>query len=229
MSNKTHQISEYYAPVKHWTVTTSQMLAIPKPEIGFEVFNLDINGKAIYGSNGWTDVLGNKILITIFSEDFETGDFRNWHVANDNNNYFIVGTDASYNGGSYGAYITTDGTTASYNANNSDVSHFCKDIIIPTATKVELDFYYKSIGEEYYDFGKIYAMPTTEDVIVGRLPDAQYLISNELNNQSSWKKEVLDLSAWQGQTVRLVFSWKNDSSVGTAHGLCVDNIKIGYV
>jgi len=226
--NKTNNISEHFAPVKHWVVTTAEMLEIETPEIGFEVFNSDINGKAIFGNNGWQDAFGNGILKNLFSEDFETGNFTNWQIANDIYNYFIVGTGASYNGGSYGAYITNDDITASYNYNRSNISHFYKDIIIPTATKVELEFYYKSGGETNYDYGRVYAMPTSVIPVAGSLPNSNYLISSDLNNQTTWKKEVLDLTAWQGKTVRLVFSWRNDGSVGSNPALCVDNIKINY-
>jgi hypothetical protein len=227
MNNETHKPSFFHNVIKLMNVTTAEMYAIPNVAIGFVVFNTDIQKTAVYTNNSWVDCSGNPILNILFSEDFETGDFSNWNVVNDDENKWIVGQAEKYSG-TNGAYISNDNIYARYTQNRTQISHFWKEFTFPVSTQIQMEIMWKCLGEINYDYGRVYAFPDSEEPVAHEFPLGSYLISSNLNNSVSWQKEIIDLTAFSGQTKRIVNTWRNDGSQGNNPAICLDNIKIIY-
>jgi hypothetical protein len=192
------------------------------------------------------------ISITQFDEDFESSGFTEnaWTVVNDSENIWVVG-QAENNGGTSAAYVSNNGgTSATYNINNAEVSHFYKDFTIPSnAESITLTFDWKCQGENaaaatQYDYGTVVIAPIGTTPVAGtevttvqtggaattRLGATTNLGKFNLNYGTTpgttWNTESIDLIGYQGETKRLIFTWKNDGSVGVNPPFVVDNIKI---
>jgi len=228
MSAKTYNKMNFHNLLGLHKVTTEEMFNLSAMP-GDIIFNSDIQQPCYYSISGWKDMSNNDVLQRLFWEDFESGNFsaNNWNVVDDTDNVFIVGEDEAYHG-NYSAYISNNNLNAEYENNKTQISHFWKEIILPDSPKINLDVIWKAVGENNYDYGRIYILPTTITPQAHQLPDSQYLISGDLNGSNDWQKSTFDLSTYKNSTIRLCHTWRNDSSVGTNPGICFDNILISH-
>ena len=193
---------------------------------------------------------------TVFSETWETGsitgDTGGWTVANGATNKWTVGS-ATTSGGTYSAYITTGatGTTTALNAydvNTAQVSHLYRDITFPSsANSITLKFNWRAQGENasvatQYDYGAVVITTTATTPTAGtevsttqataggngRIGATANLGKFNLNYIAggNWNTETIDMTAYSGQTKRIVFTWVNDTSLGTQPPFAIDNIVI---
>jgi len=166
-----------------------------------------------------------------YEDDFATNQFT-----------FINGTQT--NQWAYGSaegnpanaiYISNDdGTTNAY-TNYSAIStvQAYRDIVIPTGTTiVNFSFDWKCYGESSYDYLRVWLVPTSYIPTAGTQITAgtgRIQIGGNFNQQDTWQTYqnlVLDISSFAGQTMRLVFEWKNDYSGGTQPPAAIDNVNI---
>jgi len=193
----------------------------------------------------------NDIALSL-NEGFESGDFttNSWVTVNHTINKWYVGTAQSKTG-TYSAYISNDlGVSATYNNSTSQVSHFYKDFTFSaTSTNIILSFDWKCGGENgsgrtSYDYGTVVIADTTTSVIAGSevitaaastggngrigavTNNNKFNVNYGTNPATEWNNESIDLSAYAGQTKRLIFTWKNDSSIGINPPMIIDNISI---
>jgi hypothetical protein len=177
-----------------------------------------------------------------FEEDFE--DCVAWQIANGSApNAWVVG-DATSNGGENSIYISNDGgTTNAYTISGAtSVVHFYRDFEVPEGlTEIYLSFDWKGNGEGSFDFLRVYYAPTTYiplPATTGTLPssipgEGLVQLKGEGNagnfnmNGGVWEAETFQLPQdLAGTTFRLIFSWRNDGSVGTQPPAAVDNIMV---
>jgi len=162
------------------------------------------------------------------TEGFEAG-FGTWVVQNGTQvNQWTVGT-ATYNTGTQSAYITNDaGVSNAYDVASTSVVHFYKDIAFAAgAERYNLTFNWKGYGESSsYDYLQVFLVDTTVDPVAGtRITTGQ--IGTNYNLQSTWQSAAIQIPNTVGGSVkRLVFSWWNDSSVGTQPPIAVDDISL---
>jgi 6-phosphogluconolactonase (cycloisomerase 2 family) len=168
-----------------------------------------------------------------FFESFESGSFltNSWIVLNSPSspNEWRIGT-ATAQTGSYSAYISNNlGVSNAYSNSVTTCVWLYKDILIPESAT--LSFYYKLIGESGFDTGRIIIDPTlTVTPIAGTdITTTPAGGSNTVLNSSVniWTNRTADLSAYSGTTIRIIFGWRNDLSIGTQPPIAIDNIKIG--
>ncbi|MCK5169660.1 MAG: hypothetical protein KAQ75_07265, partial [Bacteroidales bacterium] len=173
-------------------------------------------------------------LITASDGGFEnattTFAANGWTVVNDATNAYYVGT-AAFNGGTYGAYISTDGgTTNDYNNGTSQVSHFYRDIVFPAGESIiTLEFDWKCDGESGYDNLQVFLVETTTTPVAGtKLISVQRIGSSYYSEEITWQvdEQITIDGANAGTTKRLVFSWINDGSVGQNPPVATDNISL---
>jgi hypothetical protein len=189
---------------------------------------------------GYIDFEKNFDWTSIFYEDWASGDFttNSWVVANNATNAWIVGSAESAVG-TNSAFISDDGANAEYTIRRKQVSHIYKDIAIPSgATAARLAFQWKCTGENgtaytSYDFGNVFIEPTSVTPVAGTQLDIADRVGatanlGKFNLTSIWSTEDIDISAYIGTTIRLVFSWVNDRSVGVNPPFVVDDIKVDY-
>ncbi len=153
-----------------------------------------------------------------------------WIVVNDATNKWVQGT-ATNNGGSKGVYISNDnGVSNAYSIGTAQVSHFYKDITIPAGqTVINLSFDWKGQGESVSaDRLRVYDAPTTVTPVAGTdLGTTNQVGAANYNLSSTYATVNIPLSASDaGTTRRIIFSWKNDNSLGSQPPAAIDNISI---
>ena len=167
----------------------------------------------------------------IFSEGFESGNFtaNGWTVLNGTQtNKFIVGT-ATKNSGTYSAYISNNNSSNAYTAGAASVVWFYKDITLGSDT-YELSFNYKQDGENGWDRGRVIIDPTlAANIQPGTVFTAtpsggsNTILTDQTN---TWVSRTISLSSYKNQTIRVIFGWKNDASLGTNPPIAIDDISI---
>ena len=176
---------------------------------------------------------------TVFTEDWESGSFatNGWTAVNGGTNDWFVGT-ATNNGGTFGAYVSDDsGTSNSYNIDVAQVSHVYKDITFSAgANTANISFDWRCTGEnaagdDQYDYLRVFLVETTTTPVAGTQLTTGQIGAIKYNQQATYTSASIDLSSandfdFDGATYRLVFSWRNDGSVGTDPPAAIDNIVV---
>ena len=186
-----------------------------------------------------------------FSDDFNGA--NNWALVNNaQTNKFVIGTpnasEISFEDGAM--YISNNQTSNTYTITSGSASYAYVDVNIPTdvaATELSFDWHNKgeSIGSNIYDFGRVFVTPITYQPTAGSIITATGTITNQIfgsiplqgsENEGTTFNEVkdqfsttLDLSAYAGQSVRIIMYWRNDTSSGTQPPLSIDNFYFGPV
>lgn len=169
--------------------------------------------------------------IVSLSESFESGNFtaNSWNVVNGSQvNKWEIGT-ATAQSGTYSAYISNNlGASNAYTNTSTSVVWFYKDVSI--SSNQALYFYYKLNGESIFDCGRIIIDPSASIVPVAGT-DIASTPSGGLNNtltttSNAWTRRIVNLSAYSGTTVRIIFGWKNDFITGTQPPIAIDAISI---
>ncbi len=178
--------------------------------------------------NGSATVLASGgIMNTLLSDDWEGT--NTWTLVNGTQtNKWYIGT-ATNNGGSKSIYISNNNSSNAYTISTNSIVHFYKDITFPSnAHNITIKFDWKGMGEDGYDFLNVYLVPTTTTPVAGTALSSG-LIAGPYNNQANYIiTKITGLDNYKGTTMRLVFSWINDNSVGTQPPASIDNIEILY-
>ncbi len=207
----------------------------------FEPENEDIQnaeleiGYSTTGKNGElaTLLLKGEPFIPIeipFFEDFESGNFNNWFVANGAQiNQWQIG-NAANDAGNLSAIVSNNGgVTNSYQTSGaSSVVHFYTDIDIPMAAEgdLTLQFNWKNAGETNIDYIRVYLLPVSTLPTAGSTILAPSIAT--LFNQTEWQTFTYAIpSSNFGEKRRLVFTWRNDPSGGQQPPGALDNIYVG--
>ncbi|HRA58455.1 MAG TPA: GEVED domain-containing protein, partial [Bacteroidia bacterium] len=134
-------------------------------------------------------------------------------------------------------YVSNDnGTSNAYTISSLSVVQAFRDIAIPNGTTLtNFSFNWIANGESCCDYLRVWLVPTSYNPTAGTQITAgagRIQIGSNMNVQSAWQtytNNTLDLSSFAGQTMRLVFEWKNDGSIGTQPPAAIDNISLAQV
>lgn len=137
------------------------------------------------------------------------------------------------------AYISqNNGTTTSYDLAASTRCYFYRDVAIPAGSAyIPLSFTWQCNGEGSWDLLQVFVAPTTVTPVGDVHPGSgTALIPTDLTGatqlgffQTSTTVQNASLvvpSSFAGQTVRIIFMWKSDTSFGTQPPAAVDNISL---
>lgn len=150
-------------------------------------------------------------------------------------NKWVVGS-ATSNSPANSLYITNDnGVTNGYNVSLASVVQAYRDITIPAdAGEISVTFDYKTVGEAGWDYIRVWMVPTTfvptPGTQIGAGADRVQLGGN-LQTTPAWTNISFDtpVTAYQTQTRRLVFEWRNDGVFGDQPAGAIDNINVSVV
>src|SRR5690606_28283791 len=147
-------------------------------------------------------------------------------------NKWIVGT-ATSSSPTHSSYISFDGTLNSYTGTNSTV-HTYRTFMVPAGTQeLGISYDWKGTGDNA-DVMNVWLVPATFTPTPGvqiTAASGGTLLAGIQNNQPSWKNNVHVVNATTGiagTARRLVFEWRNDTSV-TNPPAAIDNIVIKVV
>ncbi|WP_035679209.1 fibronectin type III domain-containing protein, partial [Flavobacterium limnosediminis] len=176
-----------------------------------------------------------------YSENFEGT--SGWSTVNGTQvNQWFEGT-AVNNGGTRAMYISNDnGVTNFYRVNGtptptSTVQAY-RDIQIPAGVnQVNVGFDWRCVGESTWDYFRVWIVPTTFIPTAGTqitaAADRINIAGGNINQGSATafarRNLVVNATAMAGQTVRLVFEWRNDGTGGTQPPAAIDNIDITII
>lgn len=151
-------------------------------------------------------------------------------------NEWVVGT-AVNNGGASSLYITNNGgATNTYDITEATVVHAYRDIAVPMGTaETNISFDWRCVGEgatTRRDYFKVWLVPGSFMPIEGQQITAatdRIQVGGMFNLQANFTTfliQDLDLIAFQGRVMRLVFEWRQDATGGEQPPAAIDNIKI---
>jgi hypothetical protein len=164
-------------------------------------------------------------IIAPFTETFES-ELDRWFFANDGINKWTIGTDTKY-AGSYSAYISNNDLKNEYTITSASIVHLYRYVEFPESeSDFVLSYYFKGMGQASQDYmtikhGSINSALSASTVFSGTCLDS-------IRGLSSWTQRTVNLPAttFSGKTIKLVFSWVNDNSIGTQPPAAIDDIKI---
>ncbi|MDR1225640.1 MAG: leucine-rich repeat protein, partial [Prevotellaceae bacterium] len=173
--------------------------------------------------------VGAKAQTAILSETFEEGSgtaLAGWTFANDGQtNRWRVGAVAG-NGaaaaGSKAAYISDDEGSYHYATDSSSVAHLYTDVTLSSTSSLTISFDWKGSGENGFDDLQVFLVEATVT------PTAGEPLGNPLatfSGSDSWRQASITVPALKGNK-RLVFSWRNDESLGKQPPAAIDNVTV---
>ncbi|MGG5506784.1 MULTISPECIES: choice-of-anchor J domain-containing protein [unclassified Myroides] len=169
------------------------------------------------------------------TDDFEQD--KQWTTTLKARNKWEIGS-AIGNASRQSLYVSSDlGLRNHYEITQASVSHAYRDIVVPDdALELLIEYDYQVQGElsrnnpkDYFRLLKVPLTATldgntpiqsaTENIVIG---DPYYVKSE------GWKKAVavLDVSENQGEVIRLVFEWVNNTTLGEQSPAAIDNFKV---
>lgn len=158
---------------------------------------------------------------------FESGSgfaANGWTVVNgaQTNMWYCItpGNPAAPFAGTNCAYISNThpgGGSYAYTVTSASVVHFYRDVTIPAGEPyLNLQFRYKGQGESTYDYLRVFSVPTTVTPAAGTQLTTGQIGANYYNLVgTTWTLASINFCGTPGSTIRLVFSWRNDATVGT--------------
>jgi hypothetical protein len=158
----------------------------------------------------------------------------NWVTANDTVNKWFMGGATTFSGGGTAMYVSSAQTTNLYDNTVAQVSHVYKDFSFPLNldSSVYLSFYWKCNGESGFDYGSLYFGPSSALTPTAgvALSDTYRILnfSGQTTYSATTNLVLGTAAALSGTTQRLIFSWRNDSSLGTNPPLAVDSLRLHY-
>ncbi|WP_175621724.1 fibronectin type III domain-containing protein, partial [Chryseobacterium schmidteae] len=167
-----------------------------------------------------------------YSQNFSTlNDFG--FVNGSQTNKWVYGNAAGNTPSSI--YISNDnGVTNNYTVTSLSVVQAYRDISVPAGTTAAspalLSFDWLAMGEACCDYLRIWLVPSSFTPTAGAQITAgtgRIQIGGNLNAQTTWQTYLntnVNLATFSGSTVRLVFEWRNDGSIGTPPAGAIDNI-----
>ncbi len=169
-----------------------------------------------------------------YSEDFESGNHQFTLKNGNQTNKWVVDT-AAHDGAENALYISDDdGVTNAY-SHTLSVVHAYRDIEISgDVVDVDFSFDWKAAGETCCDYIRVWLAPvtftpTTGTLIAAANDPALVQIQGNYNNTTTFTtfSDVINVENFAGQTMRLIFEWRNDGGTGTQNPAgAIDNIAI---
>jgi len=170
-----------------------------------------------------------------FTDNFESNTVG-WTFTNGTQiNKWFVG-NATNNGGQKAMYISdsSDGATNNYTITQTAVVQAYRDInVSATATNVGISFDWKGIGE-LNDYVNVWVVPTSTVITAGTniaAATGRVRVGPSFYNSANFQNYsfMFDATAFRGQTMRLVFEWRNNSVTGTQPPAAIDNVEVKEV
>jgi len=184
--------------------------------------------RAMYTEGESTDSSTATVLFIAPSADafvstFEDGSTDGWVVVNGNEvNKWMVGGATAY-ASSKSIYISNNNSDNLYTYNTASTTHIFRDMLYTQQTGNTLSFDYKGVGESGYDFLCVYLCDTSYTPLAGSYPTGTQLAT--YNGYSNWTNLTINLPNNPVDTTkRIVFTWRNDTSVVGQPPAALDNI-----
>jgi Fibronectin type III domain. len=165
-----------------------------------------------------------------YSQDFSAGNDFTLNNGTQTNKWFhgaVTGNPGN------SLFISNDnGVTNAYTVNSSSVVQAYRDFTIPAGSTIAtFSFDWKAAGESTWDYLRVWLVPATFNPTAGTQigAGAGRTQIGQFNLQTTWQtymSPTLNISAYAGSTMRLVFEWRNDGILGAQPPVAIDNINL---
>lgn len=173
-----------------------------------------------------------------YSEDY-SGTTPGWSLIGDGQTNMWEIDNATGNTGN-SMYISNDGGTSNaYATTSSSVSQAYRDIVLTAGTNpFNFSFDWKCAGEgTTWDYFRVWMVPITFEPIAGTqittTTSGGVQLGGNFNDPSSgtsWFTENFIIpNTYAGDTIRLVFEWRNDGSSGSQPPAAIDNVNLEVI
>ncbi|ALM50632.1 hypothetical protein AMR72_18145 [Flavobacterium psychrophilum] len=171
-----------------------------------------------------------------FSDNFESTNVG-WSMSTGTQlNKWFVG-NAANNGASKSLYVSNNnGAANAYTITQSSIVHAYRDLTIPAgSTNIGISFDWKGLGDgNGNDYFYVWAVPATFNPVAGTGINAatdRIRIADKFYNSANYQPYAYMLNATQfaGQTMRLVFEWRNDALNGVQPPASIDNVSVNVI
>mgnify|MGYP000750288634 FL=1 len=126
-------------------------------------------------------------------------------------------------------YISNDnGVTNTYTG--TSIAYAYAFVNFEADNNYGIQFDWKGMGESSYDYIRTYLLPIDYELSTNTLPPPNRAISGILNRSGTWQSRGIEIAdSLVGNTWKLVFAWRNDSSNDIPPAGAIDNLIIGTV
>ena len=185
-------------------------------------------------SSGLTYTWIPKAPATIdYIENFESSPTF-WGLVNgtETNKWWAGSEGGVNNGGVSSLYISNTGSTNSY-SNTTSVVHAFREITVPTgATVVDIDYDWRSNGDTAGgDYLRVWVVPQDFGLFPGLsiTPGTNRILLKTHRGRNTFAREFnsgVNVSAFAGKVMRLVFEWTNDNATSVQSAAAIDNLNV---
>ena len=158
---------------------------------------------------------------------FQNSGTNAWHIGTAVNNTRGDDGELTENGGAL--YISNDnGVTNTYTG--TSIAYAYAFVNFEADNNYGIQFDWKGMGEQNYDYIRTYLLPIDYELSTNTLPPPNRAISGMLSNSGTWQSKGIEIAdSLVGNTWKLVFAWKNDSSDDIPPAGAIDNLIIRTV
>lgn len=207
----------------------------------------------IDGKSTWVAASFRTLLIPTsypFIDNFATPNWAFEGTGQTNNFYIGTPTASEITFNNEALFISNNGIANQYtNTSATSNTYAYVDVTLPSTvptTEISFDWYVKgeNIGTSIYDYGRFFIVPTTyspstantitsAEAITGAIHNSTFLQGSTGTGTTFDQAKAryvinnLNLSTYAGQTIRLLFYWRNDASTGSQPPLSIDNLYFG--
>ncbi|MGN9865655.1 S8 family serine peptidase [Bacillus swezeyi] len=217
----------YKTDSSDWQTVTAKQTGGDYKKGTYEAVIPSLKGKTL--SYKWivTDYGGNKTksemyevpispaVTTGYKQDFEAA-ANGWISSGAKNSWQLGVAQSGPGSAASGKQVYATNLAGQYE-NSANMNLLMPPVQVPKNEKLFLKFKYWHDIEEDFDFGFVYVQPEGEKDWVQA---AEYS-----GTTSEWKDEEIDLSAYEGQNIKVMFNLQSDGSIG-ADGLYIDDVEL---
>ena len=158
---------------------------------------------------------------------FQNSGTNAWHIGTAVNNTRGDDGELTENGGAL--YISNDnGVTNTYTG--TSIAYAYAFVNFEADNNYGIQFDWKGMGEQSYDYIRTYLLPIDYELSTNTLPPPNHAISGILNRSGTWQSRGIEIAdSLVGNTWKLVFAWRNDSSNDIPPAGAIDNLIIRTV
>ena len=168
--------------------------------------------------------------------DFEDSEAYNWTLVNGSQtNKLVIGSDTmAVHSGNRAMYVSHNDSDYFYYFGYASDVHAYRPIRL-NAGEYICEFDWRCAGEDTRDYGRVYLVPTAQKIEAGIAIAAQAYVPTgciaidggiHLNEQPTWKHQIVEFSINEPTFYNLVVSWHNNNADGTTPPFAIDNLTI---
>ena len=157
---------------------------------------------------------------------FQNGGTNAWHLGTAANNTRDESGELTENGGAM--YISNDNGVSNNYSGTSSCYYAYTFVTFEEESTYGLQFDWRCMGEaSTWDYARVYLLPIDATLSPTSMPAVANAVTEVLNGSASWQTVGMEIpQSYSGNTWKLVFAWKDDSSNENPPAIAIDNLNI---